>query len=186
MGYNVDDLNIALHVVILLRALVVQSWDATMHAAIANFMLIPLVLLSLLWILLSFSQGHSQTSLTNELVQEVHRMSSSTKLAKAIPAIEQPLTYHLLFLGSEGLVMKKMTYEEISIHPSYQLEVISADSKKFKSYLESVRLQNCNSVYSVCIQRRLDKVTMLIKSFSIVLRLPTHPIQLIAAFHSKL
>ena len=80
----------------------------------------------------SFQKGYSQTSLTDELVQEVCEMSSGIELAKAIPAIEQPLTYHLLFAGSDGL-LPEMTYEDISGHHSYQLDNI-------QSNLEYVRL----------------------------------------------
>ena len=65
-------------------------------------------------------------------------MSSGIELAKAIPAIEQQLTYHLLFPGSDGLVLQKMTSEEISSHHSYQIENIP-DGGKFKSDLKNVR-----------------------------------------------
>ena len=66
-------------------------------------------------------------------------MSSGIELAKAIPTIgEQPLTYHLLFPGSDGLVLEKMTNEEISSHSSYQIDNIP--HSEFTSYLENVRL----------------------------------------------
>lgn len=94
-------------------------------------------------------QEHSQTSLTNlsELLYlEVREMSSNIELAKVVPAIEQQLTYHLLFPGSDGLVLEEMTYEELRVHPSYQLENI-ADSGKFKSNLKHVSFQPCSGVY---------------------------------------
>ena len=80
----------------------------------------------------SFLQGYSKNNLTDQLVQEVREMSSGIELAKAIPTIEQPLTYHLLFSGSDGL-LPEMTYEDISGHHSYQLDDILSD-------LENVRV----------------------------------------------
>ena len=80
--------------------------------------------------------------MSSEFVQEVRKMSSGIDLAKAIPAIEeQPLTYHLLFPGSDGvgMVLETMTNEKMSTHSSYELENIP-ESGKFKSDLKNVRM----------------------------------------------
>ena len=74
-------------------------------------------------------------------------MSSGIELAKAIPDIEQPLTYHLLSPVSDGL-LREMTSEEISSHSSYQLENIP-ESRKFTSDLNNVRLQDSVSICPV-------------------------------------
>ena len=62
-----------------------------------------------------------QPAANEEIVSEVKKVCSTVEPARAIPGLNQPVTYHLFVKKDKELVREELSGEELAEHQSYDL-----------------------------------------------------------------